>query len=251
MENITRENIIRDISDVNLTFKVSGRRALFTDPITKLGGEKMTYMVPTYSSIIGVCESIYWKPTFIWVVDALRVMNKIETEAVGQRPIGFSGRNTLSIYTYLRDVSYKVRAHLEWNEQRPELVDDRDIGKHTVMAKNAIKKGGRLDVFLGTRECQAEIEPCKFNEGTGYYDNDNIQNFGLMFHDIGYPDDSENREKITRLSSVVMEKGIIKYKRPEECEYQRVIDTEPESTRRTFILGKNMQSVDLLEKEAF
>ncbi|MFI3213301.1 MAG: CRISPR-associated protein Cas5, partial [Eubacteriales bacterium] len=31
-----------------ITFRVTGRYGLFTDPVTKIGGEKNTLMIPTY-----------------------------------------------------------------------------------------------------------------------------------------------------------------------------------------------------------
>ncbi len=31
-----------------------------------------------------------------------------------------------------------------------------------------IEKGGRQDIFLGTRECQGYVKPCKFGEGIGF-----------------------------------------------------------------------------------
>ena len=49
----------------SITFKVTGAYALFTDPITKIGGEKSTTMLPTYQALKGICESIYWKPSII------------------------------------------------------------------------------------------------------------------------------------------------------------------------------------------
>lgn len=33
-----------------------------------------------------------------------------------------------------------------------------------------VKLPGRRDVFLGTRECQAFVEPCEFGKGDGAYD---------------------------------------------------------------------------------
>ncbi len=33
-----------------------------------------------------------------------------------------------------------------------------------------IERGGRRDIFLGTRECQGYVEPCVFGEGEGAYD---------------------------------------------------------------------------------
>ena len=32
-------------------FKVYGKYALFTDPITRVGGEKFTYQIPTYQAL--------------------------------------------------------------------------------------------------------------------------------------------------------------------------------------------------------
>ena len=43
-------------------FKVYGKYALFSDPITRPGGEKISYQVPTYQAMKGITESIYWKP---------------------------------------------------------------------------------------------------------------------------------------------------------------------------------------------
>jgi CRISPR-associated protein Cas5d len=60
-------------------FEVSGKRALFSDPISRVGGEKTSYYVPTYEALKGILASVYWKPTIIWIIDAVRVMNPIQT----------------------------------------------------------------------------------------------------------------------------------------------------------------------------
>mgnify|MGYP000265900362 CR=1 FL=1 len=105
-----------------ITLRIWGRYALFSDPVTRVGGEKHSYPVPTYQAVKGILESVYWKPTFIWVPDAIRVMNPIETESKGIRPIRYNdGSNDLSIYTYLVDVSYQIKAHFEWNLHRADL----------------------------------------------------------------------------------------------------------------------------------
>ena len=54
-----------------IEFQVYGRMALFTDPITKIGGERSSYAVPTYQTLKGITESIYWKPTIIWIIDEI------------------------------------------------------------------------------------------------------------------------------------------------------------------------------------
>ena len=131
-------------------FKVTGKYALFTDPLTKIGGEKFSYQIPTYEALKGILSSVYWKPTIVWVIDKVRVMKQIKTQARSAKPIKYSGGNDLSIYTYLSDVEYQVQAHFEWNLHRTDLEKDRNENKHYFVAKRMIERGGRRDVFLGT-----------------------------------------------------------------------------------------------------
>lgn len=206
-------------------FKVYGKYALFSDPITRPGGEKISYQVPTYQAIKGITESIYWKPTFIWYVDKIRIMKRIQTESKGVRPIKMNGGNSLAYYTYLKDVEYQVSAHFEWNKQRPELESDRDENKHHNMAKRYIRQGGRRDVFLGTRECQAYVEPCVFGEGASAYDNYGEIDFGIMFHGFDYPDETGNQELGVRLCQQKMKNGVINFCDPRENRSRRVVST--------------------------
>lgn len=205
-------------------FQVTGDYALFTDPITRVGGEKCTYQVPTYEALKGVLSSIYWKPTFIWYIDAVRVMNPIQTEVKGIRTIKFQKdkkRNDLAYYTYLKQVRYRVRAHFEWNDNRPELAEDRDENKHHNIACRMIRKGGRRDIFLGTRECQGYVEPCDFDEAPGAYGEIPELSFGLMYHGITYPDEAYSPETAGKMTArfwyPVMKNGVINFSRPEDC----------------------------------
>ena len=209
----------------SVEFKVYGRYALFTDPLTKIGGEKFTYQIPTYQALKGILESVYWKPTFIWIIDQVRVMKSIQTESQGIRPIHYQdAKNELSIYTYLRDVEYQVKAHFEWNEQRPELVNDRNEDKHYQIAKRMIARGGRRDIFLGTRECQGYVEPVRLGEDVSYYDGIDLD-FGLMYHGLTYSDEAYNLETeghmTARFWSPKMKNGFIHFDRPEDCRIQR------------------------------
>ncbi|AFM40489.1 CRISPR-associated protein Cas5, subtype I-C/DVULG [Desulfosporosinus acidiphilus SJ4] len=201
-------------------FMVSGDRALFSDPVTRVGGEKTSYYVPTYESLKGILTSVYWKPTIIWIIDAVRVMNMIQTLSEGIRTKNYNGGNDLSIYTYLKDVRYQVRAHFIWNENRPELAADRNENKHHNIARRMIERGGRRDIFLGTRECQGMVEPCVFGEGSGTYDPVDELNFGYMFHGFTYADealrDAEKGHMSVRFHHVVMKKGVIEFPNPEE-----------------------------------
>ena len=228
-----------------ITFKVSGARALFSDPVTRVGGEKFTYLVPTYQALKGVTESIYWKPSIIWRILRVRVLNKIRTESVGVRPIKFkSDSNELAYYTYLKDVAYQVEAKFEWNYNRKDLQQDWNEDKHYAMAKRAIEAGGRRDVFLGTRECQAYVEPCKFGEGPGYYDNYGELSFGMQFHSFIYPDESFYDASYAHLTAVfwkpVMKNGIIEFIHPSEAEFRRPLY---QMKMKSFKPGVNFQVV--------
>ncbi len=208
-------------------FEVSGAYALFSDPIMRIGGEKCTLQVPTYEAIKGVLSSVYWKPTLTWIIDAVRVINPIQTEVKGIRPIKYSGGNDLSYYTYLKQCRYQVRAHFEWNENRPTLAHDRDEHKHHNIARRMIERGGRRDVFLGTRECQAYVEPCVFGDGPGHYDNTPELAFGLMYHGITYADEAYSPETTGKLTVrfwyPVMRAGTLRFIRPEDCPVVRVV----------------------------
>ncbi len=210
-------------------FQVSGDYALFSDPITRVGGEKYTYQIPTYEALKGILHSIYWKPTLVWIIDEVRIMNPIQTETKGVKPLVYGGGNELSYYTYLKNVCYQVRAHFEWNENRPELEADRDENKHHNIAKRMIVRGGRRDVFLGTRECQGYVEPCVFDAGderSHYYSIDELA-FGFMYHGITYADEAilaEDQGKMTvRFWRPVMKKGVIRFLRPDACTDKRHI----------------------------
>lgn len=229
----------------SVEFKVSGRYALFSDPINRIGGEKFSYQIPTYQALKGILESVYWKPTLIWVIDEVRVMNLIKTQSQNVRPINYTGGNTLSIYTYLTNVEYQVKAHFEWNYNRPNLEKDRNENKHYFVAKRMIERGGRRDVFLGTRECQGYVEPCKFGEEEGAYDNYGSLSFGLMFHGFDYPDETGNDKLVARLWTPVMTNGYIKFPRPEECIIRRELST----MKPKMFNEKNFSGLEEFEKE--
>jgi len=248
-----KDEVIRSISVKrnSVEFEVYGKYALFSDPITRVGGEKFSYQVPTYQALKGILESVYWKPTFIWVIDAVRIVNKIQTEGKGIRPIKMCGGNDLAYYTYLKDVKYQVLAHFEWNENRTNLQSDRNENKHHNIARRSIEKGGRRDVFLGTRECQAYVESCKFGSGEGFYDDYGELNFGFMLHGIDYPDENKNKKEDgtpsrnfdVRFWNCTMKDGIILFPTPDDGLIKRrtVFENQP---IKEFIIGQNICSVD-------
>jgi CRISPR-associated protein Cas5d len=204
-------------------FKVSGEYALFTDPLTKIGGEKCSYHIPTYEALKGILSSVYWKPTIIWLIDHVRVMKRIRTQTRSAKPVEYGGGNSLAIYTYLADVEYQVQAHFEWNMNREDMAKDRNENKHYYVAKRMIEKGGRRDIFLGARECQGYVEPCRFGECESDYDNYGEIAFDLMFHGFDYPDELEKDELQARFWRPKMIDGKVDFIKPEECSIRKTV----------------------------
>ncbi|MDP1593837.1 MAG: type I-C CRISPR-associated protein Cas5c [Gallionella sp.] len=228
----------------SIEFKVWARHALFTDPLTRIGGEKCSYHIPTYEALKGIAKSIYWKPTFIWVIDEVRVMKRIRTQTKGTKPLEFGGGNSLAIYTFLADVEYQVRAHFEWNEHCPELADDRNEAKHHIVAKRMLERGGRQDIFLGTRDCQGYVEPCVFGSGSSTYDGEGELAFGLMFHGFDYPDEIGEDKLYARFARPTMINGNIRFERPQDCTVRKFVR---EMSAKKFDKERNLLGVEIEE----
>jgi CRISPR-associated protein Cas5d len=150
-------------------------------------------------------------------------MKPIRTQTKGTKPLDYGGGNTLAIYTFLADVEYQVRAHFEWNPHRPELEDDRDAGKHNAIVQRMLERGGRQDVFLGTRDCQGYVAPCEFGSGAGHYDDIDRMDYGLTFHGFDYPDETGESLLTARFWRPVMEFGRVRFPRPEACDIRKPI----------------------------
>lgn len=218
----------------SIEYRVFGWYALFSDPITRMGGEKASYPVPTYQALKGITESIYWKPSILWVIDSVRILHPIRTEKKSIRPISYDGQaNTLSIYTYLVEPVYEVRAHFIPNSYRTEpdlIADGQNENKHHNIAKRMVIKGGRRDVFLGTRECQAYVEPCDYGVEQSYYAGSGTIDLGVMFHSFAYPDETGVNELGVRLWRASMTDGEIIFPPPDACDpamYRKVRPMQP------------------------
>jgi len=168
-------------------------------------------------------------------------MNRIKTQTKGIKPLDYSGGNSLSIYTFLSDVEYQVQAHFEWNEHQPKMVNDRIDGKHYSIVRRMLERGGRQDIFLGTRDCQGYVEPQAFCDGMGHYDDLDELGFGLMFHGFDYPDEIGKKELNSRFWSPRMEKGVITFCRPEDCKIRKFVR---EMRPKEFDLGVNCRAVE-------
>lgn len=208
-------------------YRLFGDYALFTDPVTKGGGEKFTYQIPTYQALKGITEQIYWKPTIQYYIDSIKVMRPIQTETKGVLAYLKKGGQDRNYYTYLKDVEYLIKVHFEWNKVRPELEYDRNEKKHEQIFLRCLKRGGRRDIFLGTRECIGYVEKInklEFENSLTPFEGRQIS-FGIMFHSFVYPDEAYNEDTANNLTSnftsTFMNDGRIDFVRPEECNIQQ------------------------------
>lgn len=212
-------------------YKVYGDYALFTDPITKGGGEKFTYSVPTYAALVGITEAIYWKPTIKIIIDEVKIMRPIRTQTNGIRTLvgrGDENTNDRSYYTYLVNVAYLVKFHFEWNKDREDLAADRNPVKHQEIILRTLDKGGRHDIFLGARECVGYVERLSkdiYENAQGYYAHESMT-FGIMFHSFNYPQKTETatyKKLESNFAQIVMKNGTIHFPRAEECVIKNIL----------------------------
>ena len=138
--------------------RITGDYALWADPATKGGGERISYQVPTAQAIQGICDAVYFKPTIRNVVDAIKVVNPVRFHSMGYRALYGDLSAGLNYVTVLENVEYLVQYHFEWNLYRQDLSRDRIMKKHETITERSLRKGGRRDVFLGAREFLGYVE---------------------------------------------------------------------------------------------
>ena len=113
-----------------------------------------------------------------------------------------------------------------WYDYGAEVAVVRKEDMQYLIARRLLYRGGGWVIFLGTRECQAYVEPCGFMDGKGVYDETDLS-FGVMVHGITYPDEAVREEEkghmTTRLWNASMQKGIIHFPQPEECEIRKIL----------------------------
>ncbi|MCC9984860.1 type I-C CRISPR-associated protein Cas5, partial [Streptococcus agalactiae] len=112
-----------------------------------------------------------------------------------------------------------IKFHFIWNEDRKDLNSDRLPAKHEAIMERSIRKGGRRDVFLGTRESVGlvdDISQEEYEAAVSYYNGVNID-LGIMFHSFAYPKDKKTPLK-SYFTKTVMENGVITFKTQSDCD---------------------------------
>ena len=116
-----------------------------------------------------------------------------------------------------------MKQKIIWNEDRPDLIEDRNMAKHLDIMNRKIKTGPRHNVFLGTSECGAYVKPTVFNEDEGYYDNEERRDFPIMYYGFIWPSMSKDKTMRRCFWKPVMKHGIIEYGHPENAPIKEII----------------------------
>ncbi|MGH4027142.1 MAG: type I-C CRISPR-associated protein Cas5c [Pseudonocardiaceae bacterium] len=171
--------------------QVWGDGALFTRPELKV--ERVSYPVMTPSAAVGVLESIFWKPEFVWRVVAIEVLNEIKQftqrrneatdlasladAATGRRWIDTAAHRVQRNAVCLRDVAYRIHAHVVLREHATE-----SEAAYRAQFRRRVSRGSCFtQPYLGTREFSAY-----FGDPDDREAHDVSQDLGIMLHSVDH-----------------------------------------------------------------
>lgn len=191
-----------------VTFLVSGDYALFTRPEMKV--ERVSYDVPTPSSMVGLLSNIYWHPGLHYVIDKIVLYNKPEFMNIRRNEVTNklsmskvksqqkSGTESCAMYRnemttqraslVLKDVSYGIQAHFQLSDGKDP---DMTVEKAYNILLRRLKKGQHFaQPCLGCREFPAQVtwvEELPESTLEGEVD------LGFMLYDLVYDKNKEGR----------------------------------------------------------
>lgn len=201
-----------------LSVRVWGEFACFTRPEMKV--ERVSYPVLTPSAARGICESILWKPEFVWRIQEIWVLKPIHYFSILRNEInsrqsqraalswqreggGYDAtadraqRHTLA----LRDVAYVIRAQIII---KPGV--DADPAKYRDQFRRRVSNGRCFaQPFLGCREFTAHFAPTDGTEQPI----DLTDDLGPLLLDLDYAPDQSGRGK-PRFFNATLEQGIVR-----------------------------------------
>jgi len=106
-----------------------------------------------------------------------------------------------------------------------------------------LERGGRQDIFLGTRECQGYVEPCEFGSGKGECDYNGELQYGFMFHSFDYPDETGENKLASNFWRPKLVNGVLSFPRPNQipAEHKKEIRA---MMPKAFGIEQNLQYVE-------
>jgi CRISPR-associated protein Cas5d len=193
---------------------VWGPRALFSRPEMKV--ERVSYDVITPSAARGILEAIHWKPTMVWRIQRLQVLNPIRFESVRRNEVGSkipSGKVASAMRAesteglalqvdqdrqqraaiLLKDVAYVIEAQIELTAKgRADPAES--VQKHLEMARRRVGKGQYFHhPYFGTREFACDFELLKGELPSPHESLKGERDLGWMALDLDYVAANEPR----------------------------------------------------------
>lgn len=178
---------------------VKADKALFCTPDSKGIGAPRSYIIPNINQLEGMLKNIYWHQGIQPYIDAIRVMNPLPIPMFrSMYELGVSGTNTkkshpIILNSYIWNVWYKIRFHLEWDPLFENLDQEINTVKQWQIMERRIYSP-RKPVYLGRSECIASVEETKFLGEPGAYDGTGEFTFSMMPLRILYAEVSGNNE---------------------------------------------------------
>jgi len=174
-----------------VSVQVWGPGALFTRPELKV--ERVSYPAMTPSAAVGVLEAIFWKPEMTWRVVAIEVLNPIrqftqrrnETTDLASLAEAASGRRTVDTVSNrvqrnavcLRDVAYRIHAHVELRQQATKL----DAAYRDQFRRRVSRGSCFTQPYLGTREFTGYFGDIDDRKPIGV-----TEDLGIMLHSVDH-----------------------------------------------------------------
>lgn len=204
--------------------RVFGDRALFSRPELKV--ERYSYDIPTPSALVGIVESVYWHPGLKYVIDRVKVINRIERISVKRNELKskisaqkvrtvLEGKNELLYIDRNRDIAMRnssiltnVEYVIEYHfELVPEKMNESDSeAKFASIINRRIEKGQCYkQPYFGCREFPAYFERAT-GEEESYYKDEAEKDFGLMLYGMDY---SDPQQYTPLFFNAVMKNGIV------------------------------------------
>ena len=183
---------IPEFTQQPVVMQVRGEWACFTRP--EFNSERVSYPIMTPSAAVGLLSSVFWKPQFRWVIEAIDVLSPLKWITMRRNevanPIGLQPKSNTMRRGYLdasqeiqqrmtlmlRDVHYRIFAHI-WVHPRAE---EQNPAKWRDQARRRIDRGQVFRTpFLGMREFHADVGPSDSSPAVDW-----TEDLGLMLHSI-------------------------------------------------------------------
>jgi CRISPR-associated protein Cas5d len=180
--------------------EVCGDFACFTRPEMKV--ERVSYDVPTPSSVRSIFETIIWKPAIKWQVTKIEVLKPIRWVNLRRNEIGSKtpkNMNSLSNFfieedrqqragLFLRDVAYRFHAYFDCDSSGgPDNTPEKFLG---MFERRAIKGQCINQPYLGCREFSADFSLVDLDVAQSNPISD-TRDLGWMLYDLDFSNPSE------------------------------------------------------------